>query len=86
MVTLQTLMELLSDRTKLETYIITFWFLAITMFNVGIYWIYIPISTGLKVVLTIIVTYVSYNTLKTYTHTRTLLETEIEPQNIQEPK
>lgn len=82
----QYLTELMNNPTKVETYIITVWFIALTMFNTGIYWIYIPTSTGIKIILTIISTYVSYNILKTYTHTRTLLETEIEPQNIEEPK
>jgi hypothetical protein len=47
------------------------------MFNTALYWIYLPVENGAKMILTAIATYISYNMMKTYTHTRTILEEEI---------
>ncbi len=70
----QLIMEILSNRTKMETYIILVWFIAAITFNAAMYWIYLPITTLMKALLVIVTTYIYYNIIKTYTHTRTILE------------
>jgi len=73
MSTLDYLKSVMMNKTLFETYIVTIWFVLLTMFNVAVYWIYIPTTFWGNMTLTLIYVYVSYNMLKTYTHTRSII-------------
>ena len=78
MSTLDYLKSVMLNKTLFETYIVTIWFVMLTMFNVAVYFMYVPTTFFGNVTLALIYVYVSYNMLKTYTHTRSIILREEE--------
>jgi hypothetical protein len=70
--------ELLTNRTKFETYILTFWFIILQIFLIGSFMVYAKFNPIFRIVVAIAIVYVNYNVIKDYIFTRSILEAEQE--------
>jgi len=70
---LQLALNLSNNMELLRTYVTTIWFGGLTILNVALFWLYVPIIPFGKIIYTIVYVLISYRMLKEYTRIRALL-------------